>query len=417
MSIKSLFPIFKNNPGLVYLDNSATTQKPQVVLDSLLDFYAKFNANVHRGLYPLSEKSTEMYEEVRKKIAGFINAEPEEIIFTSGTTDSLNLVAQSLVDSKIINPSSKILTTELEHHSNILPWQKIVPGNLTYIPFNLEENSLYKVQEQENVFKNNEYSLVTAALVSNVTGGILNFKDLFEKTKKTNPKVITVLDCAQAAAHFKIDVKKLNVDFIALSGHKMFGPTGVGVLYGKKEILEKLEPYRRGGGMINVVNKQSATWADLPEKFEAGTPPIAEAVALGTAVEFIESIGFNELIKHEESLRSYLFNKLKEIPEIKIFHPALSQEAVGVISFYIPQIHPHDVASYLGENNVCIRAGHHCTQILHTQVLKVPATCRVSLSIYNSHEDVDRFIEKLKEAVKVFNIPRTKGVRLNQVGL
>src|SRR5260221_10465013 len=400
MDVKSKFPIFRNNPGLIYLDSAATSQKPDSVLEALMNFYSTSNANVHRGLYPLSEKATELYEAARKTIAEFINAEPEEIIFTSGTTDSINAVAQMLSEAGLISKVPNILLSELEHHSNILPWQKL-SGQIDYIE--IDDN--YQLKEF-NSDKN--YDVLSVASISNVTGTIINFKEL----KKNLKYKFSVIDAAQEVAHQKIDVKDLDVDFLAFSGHKMFGPTGIGILYAKKELLEKLNPFRVGGGMIREVNRNSATWAPLPEKFEAGTPPIAEAIALAEAVKFIIDIGFDAIQKHENELRLYVLEKLIEFDSITIFHPQknipLSRgvrgvvPASGVISFSINGVHPHDLAQYLGDSGICLRAGHHCTQILHSEFLEVPASLRVSLSVYNSTEDIDKMIEVLKEGIKVF---------------
>ncbi|CAG1021425.1 cysteine desulfurase / selenocysteine lyase [Patescibacteria group bacterium] len=387
MSIKEIkkeFPIFENNSGLVFLDNASTTQKPKQVIDKLIEVYTHYNSNVHRGLYPIAEKTSLEYENARQKIATFINANPKEITFTSGTTDSTNLIAESLARSGIIPAEPKVLTTEQEHHANFLPWQRITKGKLDY-----------------NYNPNTQYDVVVYTIISNVTGTYTDIKELKKQPNLKN--AIFIADAAQAVAHKKLDVKDMDTDFLVFSGHKMFGPTGIGVLYGKQELLEKMEPFKVGGGMISEVTKESATWAELPEKFEAGTPPIADAIALGAAINFINSIGFDEIEKHEQNLRKYLVNKLKQIPQIKIFHPKLNEYAAGVVSFVSLNVHAHDIAQFLGDFNICVRAGHHCTQILHKEVFQVPASVRISLSVYNTEEDINQLIESLKKAIEYFS--------------
>lgn len=386
MNIKDQFPIFTNIPELIYLDNAATTQKPKRVIDSIFNFYTKYNSNVHRGLYPLSEKATDMYESARIQVAEFINADQKEIIFVGGTTDGINQIAESLKLSDLILEDPRILLSESEHHSNLLPWQRIT-SDLNYL------SSYNKISDD---IKNPD--ILALSLVSNVTGAVTPIKDL---KNKLQPK-FTIVDAAQGVGHLKIDVKELDVDFLIFSAHKMYGPTGVGVIWGKKEILEKLEPFRVGGGMITEVNRNSASWRDLPEKFEAGTPPISEAIALGEAANFLSELGFEDIEKHEQELRKYLIENLQQIPGVKIYHPDLSEKALGVASFTIESIHPHDLAQYLGDKNICVRAGHHCTQILHREVLQIPASLRVSLGIYNSKEDIDSLVSALKEGITYF---------------
>lgn len=391
--MKEKFPIFKTYPNLVYLDNAATSQKPDAVINALSDFYTKYNSNVHRGLYPLSEESTRIYEEARTKIANLIGADSKEIIFTSGTTEGLNGLARSLQKSGLLPMNPKIMLSDLEHHSNILPWQGIDGVEINY----LEIDKNYEIQMPNGNFIPD---LASFTHVSNVTGSILHL-EVLKELKKLNPNIIIVLDCAQSIAHMPIDVKELDVDFIVFSGHKMYGPMGIGVLYGKQAMLEKLEPFNVGGGMIRDVNRQSATWAEIPEKFEAGTPSVADAYALGVAVNFINEIGFEEINKIEEEVRNYAIKKLTEIDKITVFHP--SNNASGVISFSIDGIHPHDITQALGEKEICLRAGHHCTQILHREVFDVSATSRLSLAIYNSLEDIDKLIEALKKIIPIYS--------------
>lgn len=405
--MKAFFPIFKKSPNLVYLDNAATTQKPQSVIDTIVEFYSEYNSNVHRGLYPISERATDRYEEARKKVAEFINASPEEIIFTSGTTDSINSLATSLVISNILK-APKVLLSELEHHSNLIPWQQILDAELSFITVddNYQLGGIESTKENSSESWISEFSkkfgkapdIVTLTHTSNVTGTVLD-TTLLNQFKNRS---LVVVDCAQSIAHQKIDVKKMNVDFLAFSGHKMYGPTGIGVLYGKKELLEKMQPFRTGGGMISEVTKRKSTWANLAEKFEAGTPNIAGSIGLASAIDFINKVGFEKISKIEKELRNYCIKRLEEIDEIKIFHPPLNIDAAGVISFSINGIHPHDLADFLGKRDICIRAGHHCTQVLHRDVFKVAASARVSFGIYNTKEDVDRFIEAVKEALNIF---------------
>jgi cysteine desulfurase/selenocysteine lyase len=404
-NIKDQFPIFKNNKDLVYLDNAATTQKPQTVISSLVEFYETYNSNVHRGLYPISEKATDKYEEARRKIAKFINAEPEEIIFTGGTTNGINAIARSLYVSGLIPEKPRVLLSDLEHHSNILPWQQLPGSQLDYIP--LDKNYVLRLSGVYPEFisglaqDDKPYDVVSLVHVSNVTGSVLDL-DLVKKLKAESSRLIAVLDCAQSIGHMPIDVKTLGADLIVFSGHKMYGPTGVGVIWGKREILEQMVPFEVGGGMIREVKRDSATWAELPEKFEAGTPPIADAIALGAAADFITSIGFENIQKNESELRKYAFERLKELTGIEIYHPNLETEAGGVISFCLNNIHPHDIAEYIGKKGICIRAGHHCTQVLHREILDISASARISLGIYNAKEDIDKLIDGLKEAVTVY---------------
>jgi len=393
MNIKDQFPIFTEYPELIFLDNASTTQKPQKVIQSLSDFYTKYNANVHRGLYPISEKATELFEESRVKIAKFINAEPDEIIFTAGTTDGLNALADSLYRSKMISDKPKILISEAEHHSNILPWQRLPDVELEYLETLIEGLEGLSIPSLRN-----DYDVISLSAISNVTGQL---NPLVEIAGEKNSGYL-VADLAQAVGHTRVDVKALGIDFAVFSGHKMYGPMGIGILWGKREHLQRMQPFRVGGGMIREVTRKGATWSESPNRFEAGTPSVADAYALGAAVDFINSIGFSKIEKHEESLRKYLFTNLKKVEAITIYHPDLNQKASGVVSLSFDKAHPHDIAQFLGDNNICTRAGHHCTQILHREVLHIPASLRISLAIYNSKEDIDKLIEKLKEGMQIY---------------
>jgi len=392
-NIKSKFPIFQNNPGLVYLDNAATTQKPQAVIDVLTDFYTKMNANVHRGLYPLSENATELYELARRKVAKFINAEPEEIIFVSGTTDALNSIATSLAKSGMLSAKPQILLSELEHHANVLPWQAISNSELHYIPMN--NNFELDMTAVDNL---GHVDVLAINHISNVTGTILPVKDIIARCSQK----FSVVDAAQSIAHMSIDVKDMNCDFLVFSGHKVYGPTGIGVIYAKREHLEAMQPFRVGGGMIREVQRQSATWAELPQKFEAGTPAIAEAISLAAALEFICEIGLDQIQIYEQELAAYLADGLNSITGLKLYHPSDIENHGGVFSFSVPEVHPHDLAQTLGEQKICVRAGHHCTQILHREVLKIPASTRASLAIYNDKSDIEQLIAGLEQAIKIY---------------
>ena len=393
MTYKKDFPIFQKNKNLVYLDSAATSQKPKQVIDSMNQFYNDFNANINRGLYDLSIQSTEGYESAREKVAQFIGASRDEIIFTSGTTDSLNKLARTL--PKLFHTKSEIVLTEMEHHSNIVPWQETSKENkmkLKFIPLkNMELD--YEIAEK---IINDKTAIVSLTHLSNSLGTINNIEKIIELAKKYG--AIVIIDAAQSIAHKKIDVKKLNCDFIVFSGHKMFASTGIGIIYGKKQILEKLPAFQFGGDMIKEVSLEESSYELPPKKFEAGTPNISGAISLGNAVEYINKIGINKIEKYENELTVYTIKELKKIPEIIIYE---SKNQGPIISFNLDNIHHHDVASILSYESIAIRAGHHCCMPL-MKSLNIPGTCRISISIYNNKEDIDKLIQGIKKVKEVF---------------
>ncbi len=392
MSHKKDFPLLKSN-NLVYLDSGATAHKPQCVIDSISDFYTRKNANVHRGIYRLSEEATSEYEGAREKIRKFINAESvKEVIFTSGTTESINTIATSFASAR----NNKVLISSAEHHANIVPYQinncKIsVVGYDSGFRFDMDD---YKKKLADGV------GLVAIVHASNVLGTINPIKEIVKLAHEAGAKVL--VDGAQAVPHIPVDVRDLDVDFYAFSGHKVMGPTGIGVLYAKKDLLDKLEPARGGGDMVRQVSFEKSEWNDLPWKFEAGTPNIAGAIGLGRAVEYLLDVTYDSLIEHENELGSYALERLGRVDGLKIYGPQTMKDRISVFSFVLDKIHAHDLASVLDEQNIAIRAGHHCCMPLHETVIKQSATARASLYLYNSKEDVDALVEGLEKAITIF---------------
>ena len=393
--IKSDFPIFEGS-DLVYLDNAATTQKPQSVLDSINSSYTESNANVHRALYSLGAKATEKYEGARKKISAFIGVNSsKEIIFTSGATESLNLLAYSLGND--IHPGDEILISEMEHHSNIIPWQQLAKRTgsiIRYIP--VTDDGELDLRQPDRLF-NVKTKIVSITHISNVLGTINGIGKVSSLANKYG--AVLIIDGAQGAAHKKIDVKNLGCDFYAFSGHKMLGPTGSGVLWGKYELLDKMDPFMGGGEMIDKVTMTTATWNETPYKFEAGTPNFVQAIGLGAAVDYLENIGMPEITNHEKQLTNYCLDKLHKIENIKIHGSAKSR--IGVISFNIKNIHPHDLAQFLNEYNIAVRVGHHCAQPLLSK-LNETATARLSTYLYNDEQDIDKLCKALNEIISYF---------------
>lgn len=402
-AIRSQFPILDqevNGKPLVYLDSAATSQKPLSVIESIEKYYREYNSNVHRGVHTLGTKATDGFEGARDKVRKFINAASrEEVIFTRGTTTSLNIVASSYGRANC-KEGDEIVVTYMEHHSNLIPWQQVAKATgatLKYIP--LQEDGTITLEDVENTITERT-KIVAITHVSNVLGTINPIKEI-AKIAHANGAVI-VVDGAQGAPHVKVDVQDLDVDFYALSGHKMCGPTGIGVLYGKKELLEKMEPVEFGGEMIDFVNLYDSTWKELPWKFEAGTPSIAQAIGLGAAIDFLEEIGMGNIHQHEYNLVEYALKKLSEIEGITIFGPLDAAKKGGVVTFNIDGVHPHDVSTALDMEGIAIRAGHHCAQPL-MKVLNQTATARASFYLYNTKEDIDALAAGLVKAKEFFS--------------
>ena len=398
--IREDFPILDakvNGHNLIYLDNAATSQTPNCVIDSISDYYKNLNSNIHRGVHFLSQKATEKYENTRKKFKVHLNANStKEIIFTSGTTHSINLVANGFINS--LKKGDEIIVSQLEHHSNIVPWQMLCEKTgavMKVIPMNklgeLDLNAYEKLLS-------NKTKVVFVNHVSNALGTVNPIEQIIEKAHQHGAKVL--IDGAQAVPHFHVDVNELDVDFYVCSAHKICGPTGVGILYGKQEILEELPPYQGGGEMIDEVTFEKTTYADLPNKFEPGTPNIAGVIASGVALDYINDIGLDNIKKYEDELLAYATEKLKEINGVKIYGE--SENKTSVISFNIGDIHPYDIGSVIDNLGVAVRTGHHCAQPI-MDYFKIPGTIRVSFCFYNNFEEIDILIDSLKKAVRMLS--------------
>ena len=399
-AIREDFPILNqkiNGRPLIYLDNASSSQKPQAVIDAIRNHYTYNNANVHRGIHELSNRSTEIYEGSRKRVAEYLNAaNTKEIIFTRGTTESINLVAQSWGQSNL-NAGDTILLTEMEHHSNLVPWQilaKRIGAKLEFIPVT-GDNGLLDLSDIDA--KLDRAKLLSFTHFSNTMGTINPAKELCQMARKAG--VVSLVDAAQSAGHTLIDVQEIDCDFLAFSGHKICGPTGIGVLYGRKEKLEEMPPYQGGGEMISKVEYFESTFNEIPHKFEAGTPNIAGAAGLYAAIEYIDNIGRMAIFQHDQLLVSRTLKRLKEIDGIRIFGPDSNRSAV--VSFVIPDTHALDLATMADQKGVAIRAGHHCNQPLLAK-LGVQATARASFNFYNTESEVDRFIEVIHQVRKMF---------------
>ena len=396
--IKKDFPILRSKDrkgnSLVYLDNSATTQKPESVINSMNNYYKNENANIHRGVYKLSVNSTQKYEDAHKIVADFINADFEEVIFTKSTTESINLVAYSLIRN--LKKEDEIVLSEMEHHSNMVVWQELARQKEIKIRYIKVKDFMIDLDDAKKIITE-KTKIVSITHISNVLGGINPIKKIIDIAHKCGS--IVLIDGAQSIPHMKIDVKALDCDFFAFSGHKMAGPTGIGVLYGKKELLEKMEPFLYGGDMIKSVTFEKSSWNDLPWKFEAGTPNIAGAVGLAESIRYLNKIGMKNISKYEEELTSYAIKELSKIKGLMIYGP--KKNHIGVISFNIKGIHAHDIATILDRYNIAVRGGHHCAMPL-MQKLGIDSAVRASLYFYNTKEDIDRLVHGLLKAKEVF---------------
>ncbi len=396
------FPILEqqvNGKRLAYLDSTATSQKPKQVIDALSDYYERYNSNVHRGVHTLGSLATDGYEGARETVRRFIHAKYfEEIIFTRGTTAAINMIAHSYGDANV-GEGDEIVVTQMEHHANLVPWQQLAKrqgATLKFIPM-AEDGTITLETVRETVSERTK--IVAIAHVSNVLGTINDIKAIAEIAHEHG--AIISVDGAQSVPHMKVDVQDLNVDFYSFSGHKMLGPTGIGVLYGKREHLNQMEPTEFGGDMIDFVDLYDSTWTDLPTKFEAGTPLIAQAIGLQAAIEYIESIGFDAIHEHEQALTTYAYEQMSQIEGIDIYGPSKDKRA-GIITFNLKDVHPHDVATALDTEGVAVRAGHHCAQPL-MKWLNVSSTARASFYIYNTKEDIDQLVEGLKQTKEFFS--------------
>ncbi|MCF6269177.1 MAG: cysteine desulfurase [Melioribacteraceae bacterium] len=400
--IRKDFPILSrevNGKPLVYFDNAATTQKPNVVIDSIGHYYRYENANIHRGLHFLSEVATEQYENSRLKVKEFINSmSASEIIFTKGTTDGINLLANTMWRANMLNEGDEIIISHMEHHANIVPWQllgdrkKIV---LKVIPIN-DDGEI--IMDEYKKLISSKTKLVSIVHTSNTLGTINPIKEIIDIAHDN--KIPVLIDAAQAVSHQKVDVQELDCDFLVFSGHKLFGPTGIGVLYGKAELLNKLPPYQGGGDMIRTVTFEETTFEDIPNKFEAGTPNIVGSIGLGVAIKYLNMFNFNDIAEYENELLQYATNKILEINGIRIIGTAKNK--ASVISFTVDGIHPYDIGTIIDTDGIAIRTGHHCTQPIMKRY-NVPATARASFAFYNTKEEVDVFIKALHKVIKMFS--------------
>lgn len=393
------FPIFKNDPGLVYLDSAASALRPQSVIDKEVEFYSRYPVNIHRGVYKISERATEEYEEAREEVARFLGANRSgEIIFVRNATEAINLVAYSW-GRTFVGHGDEIALTVMEHHANMLPWQQLaeeVGANLRYLDIDEEGNLPIR---DENIVKwvNKKTKLVAIAHASNVLGTVNDVQGLTALVKKVNPKVKVLVDGAQAVPRLPVSVAGIGCDFYAVTGHKMYGPSGIGALWAREEVLREMPPFETGGGMIKEVRLNGASFADPPEKFEAGTPNIAGAIGLGAAVRSLLQTGMKNVWKHEVELNQYAFNQLDSVPGLKIYGPRDPAKKTAIYTFSVQGIHPHDLSQLLDEDNIAVRAGHHCAMPLHMR-LGVVATTRASCGVYTTKRDIDRLVEGIEKA-------------------
>ncbi len=405
MAVRDDFPILhqEHHPGapLVYLDSAATSQKPKVVLEALDDYYRRYNANVHRGIHKLSEEATAAYEEARIKVRRFINAgSKREIIFTRGTTEGINLVAQTWGRANL-KAGDVVLSTQMEHHANIVPWQMLAAEkgiHMRYVPV-LTDGTLDQ-DTYATLLRDEPVKLVVVTQVSNVLGTINPVADMVRQAHEAGALIL--VDAAQSAPHMPLDVQALDADFLVFSGHKMLGPTGSGVLYGKRDLLEAMPPWMGGGDMISRVRLDGSTWNELPYKFEAGTPSIAEMIGLGYAIDYLSGLGMDKIQAHEHTLTQYALERLAEVPGLTLYGPDASRKS-GVATFTMQHIHAHDLAHVLDSVGVAVRAGHHCAMPLHEK-FGIPASARASFYLYNTLSEVDTLISGLYQARKIFGL-------------
>jgi len=397
MDYKKDFPLFQQRPTLIYLDSAATSQKPQTVMDAEKAYYEKLNSNVHRSAHFLSEEATLAYEETRESVAQFIHSKKHEVIFTRGATESINLVARSYGET-FLKEGDEVLLSKMEHHSNIVPWLQLkerIGIKVSYL--DIDEEGQFRFDGSQITEKT---KLVSLTGMSNVLGSIPNLKPVIDAAHQKG--AVVLIDACQLAVHTSINLQELNADFLAFSAHKLYGPTGVGVLYGKEELLKKMPPFLGGGEMIQEVFEQQFTATDIPHKFEAGTPNNAGVVAFKAALDYISQIGIGQIQKIEQELTEYALKKLSALPYLKLIGPKTMENRGPVISFTIQGVHPHDIAEGLSQRGICIRAGHHCGQVL-MDAWGLPATARMSLAFYNTKEDIDKTLDVLTEIYQYFN--------------
>ena len=404
--IRKDFPVLnrrvRDDKKLVYLDNAATTQKPNQVIDAISDYYKNHNSNIHRAVHALAEESTEAFELTRDKVAEFLNIQdPQEVIFTKGTTEAINLVANAWGRDNV-KEGDIIVTTEYEHHSNIVPWQLLTQDKKAQLKYiDIDDNGELKLEQLDDYLATGKVKLVACSHTSNVLGTISPVKEIVSKCKNAGAKIL--IDGAQAVPHMKVDLSELDCDFYAFSAHKMLGPTGVGVLWAKKEILQEMTPYQGGGDMIREVHKYETTWNDLPFKFEAGTPNIADVIGFKNAIEYLQKIGMDNIREHEKELTKYALERMEKVPGITLYGVKDLEKRGGVISFNFNDVHPHDVGTIIDKDGVAIRSGHHCAQVL-MEKLNVAATNRASFYVYTTKEEIDVLISSLESVAKVFKL-------------
>ena len=402
--VRADFPIFSRNFGgrpLIYLDSAASSQKPEVVIEALADHLRNHNANVHRGVYALAQEADAAYDGARRRVAGFVGGEPETTIFTKNATEAINLVAYAWGRANV-GPGEAVLITQMEHHANVVPWQVLCRergAQLRYLE--ADEHGELSLAQLDEELARGDVRLVAFAHVSNVLGTINPVAEMSARVRAAG--AVSLIDGAQAVPQLPVDLQQIGADFYAWTGHKALGPTGIGVLHGRAELLEQMQPFLTGGDMIASVDFQETTWNELPYKFEAGTPPIAEAVGLGAAVDYLSALGMERVRGHERALTAYMLERLSEVPGLRVVGPPEASARGGLASFTIEGIHPHDIAELASRSGVCIRAGHHCAQPL-MRCLGVSATARASVGVYNEPSDIDALVEALMRGREVFEL-------------